>query len=153
MEVLDAGLHEFNSYKSDVDDSYYGPLKEDYNPITPSTMDDDDKCQKAIAVYQKLVELSVSLKYADPKSLYEELENDGRNIKSYNNLDYSLYEIEVLEKAFADEITFLYYLNLNQDYYFPALLPQNDYIVLLPIYYQIKWNQKKFCQENTIDIH
>ena len=128
IEVLDAGLDVFNSYKSDVDDSTYAPLKEDYNPITQSTMDDDDNCQKAIAVYQKLVELSVSLKYADPKSLYEELKNDGRYIKSYSNLDYSLYEIEVLEKAFADEITFLYYLNLNQDNYFPALLPQNDYI-------------------------
>jgi hypothetical protein len=60
--------------------------------------------------------------------IYEELKKDIKNMKSFSNLDYSLYEMEILEKAFADEITFLYYLNLNQEIYFPALLPQNDYV-------------------------
>ena len=121
VEVFESGL-------GFVNDNYYTSSKIDNNPMAQSIMDNDenDNYHKVIAVHQKLVELEVLLRYADPKSLDQE-HNDMKNIRSFNKIESSLYEIEILEKAFADEITFLYYLNLNQDIYFPALFPQDDY--------------------------
>jgi hypothetical protein len=38
-----------------------------------------------------------------------------------------LFKIDVVEKAFAEEITFLYFLNLHNKYRFVVVLPIKDY--------------------------
>jgi len=50
------------------------------------------------------------------------------NSKSFLNPEVS--EGYILEKSFAHEITFVYYLNLNKGIYFPLLFPQHDYWVM-----------------------
>jgi hypothetical protein len=141
IEVFEAGLA-VNS------GSYHTPSSElDSNSSTNRTIsdaDNDGNDHKDIAVYQKLAELAVLLKYADPKSFYEdESGKHTKYLKSLSNLESSLYEIEVLEKAFADEISFVYYLNLNQDIYFPVLFPQDDYFAATHLPYD-KGKSKEF---------
>lgn len=76
------------------------------------------KNPKTIAIYRKLVEIGVLLGY------HSILSSDNKH-----NLSY-VYDIDdipttwVLERAFAHEITFLYYLNLNLDIYVSRLFPE-----------------------------
>jgi hypothetical protein len=41
-----------------------------------------------------------------------------------------IFSTSVLERSFEYEITFLYYLNLNSDFFVPINFPPNDYYLL-----------------------
>ena len=80
---------------------------------------------QTLAIYRKLIEIGVSLGYyINPRTL------GGLSTDSKEDLSY-VYDMEnipntwVLERSFAYEITFLYYLNLNSDIYVPRLFPQS----------------------------
>ena len=81
---------------------------------------------KTIAIYRKLMEIGVLLGYHSNPGTPGRPSTDNKYSLSY------VYDIDVipttwvLERAFAHEITFLYYLNLNSDIYVPRLFPQND---------------------------
>ena len=80
---------------------------------------------QTLAIYRKLIEIGVSLGYyINPRTL------GGLSTDSKEDLSY-VYDMEnipntwVLERSFAYEITFLYYLTLNSDIYVPRLFPQS----------------------------
>lgn len=81
------------------------------------------------AIYRKLAEIGILLGYyINPRTLA------GLSTNSKDDLSYvydkdNIPNIWVLEKSFAYEITFLYYLNLNSDIYLPRLFPQNTNIL------------------------
>ena len=85
---------------------------------------------KTIAIYRKLIEIGVLLGYNSNHGTPGRPSTDNKYSLSY------VYEIDdipttwVLERAFAHEITFLYYLNLNSDIYVPGLFPQKDYSLM-----------------------
>jgi hypothetical protein len=103
-----------------------------------SKVDDKENIQywdnpKTIGVYKKLVEIGVLLGYHYDRSHNEE------NVPT----------TWMLERSFAYEITFLYYLNLNSDTYVPLLLPQNDYFPMFADDLLSKITSNKFQSEQA----
>lgn len=95
--------------------------------------------QKTIAVFQLIDEITVlldPLRY-DPESFKEEivnyLETDGFvNTTQAEKLSH-LYDIETLERSFADQISFRYYLNLNNER-FQVMHTKNYYSSMLEMW-------------------
>jgi hypothetical protein len=84
---------------------------------------------KTIAIYRKLIEIRALLGYPSIPATPGRLSTDNKD-----NLSH-VYDIDnipttwVLERAFAHEITFLYYLNLNSDIYVPRLFTHDYYLI------------------------
>ena len=82
---------------------------------------------KTIAIYRKLIEIRALLGYPSIPGTPRRLSTDNKD-----NLSH-VYDIDnipitwVLERAFAHEITFLYYLNLNSDFYLPRIFTHDYY--------------------------
>ena len=113
MDLYDAGITALTRFHLNIEN------KENNNRYweNPNTL----------AIYRKLIEIGVLLGYhLNPRTIA------GLSTDSKDDLSY-VYDIEdipntrVLERSFAYEITFLYYLNLNSDIYVPILFPPNDY--------------------------
>ena len=56
---------------------------------------------------------------------------DFRHINNGYSRDNSASIVEILETAFAKEITFLYYLNLHNDTYIPILFPNPGALTMI----------------------
>jgi hypothetical protein len=69
---------------------------------------------RILPVYQKVKELEILLKYAGTESFLHELELKSSFKEKIAKPDI-LYtdEIDIIEKVFSEELTFLFYLNLN----------------------------------------
>jgi hypothetical protein len=82
--------------------------------------------QKTDAVFQMINIITVLLNPSsyDPKTFREE-KWESFNSEQVERLSH-LYEIDIIEKAFAEEITFLYYIKLRSDYYFQVMQPMNS---------------------------
>jgi hypothetical protein len=75
-----------------------------------------DNNQKTFVVYQKVEEIGILNKWVNPKVFR------GRSIIEEQK-NFIKIKPEFLEKSFVQEITFLYYLNLNNDPYVPLIFP------------------------------
>jgi hypothetical protein len=103
-----------------------------------SEVDDKEKIQywdnpKTIAVYKKLIEIGALLGYHP----------------DYGHNEEDVPTTWMLERSFAHEITFLYYLNLNSETYVPLLLPQNDYFPMFAGDLLSKITSNKFQSEQV----
>jgi hypothetical protein len=84
------------------------------------------------AAFQMLLKINILLDpYAyDPSSFRDLLKKEALtgiiNSKQAEQMSH-LYEIDIIEKAFAEEITFLYFLNLRNNYRFQDVLPMEYY--------------------------
>lgn len=99
---------------------------------------------KTNLIYKKLIEIGFLLGYhPNTGDLLEQSAGHRDNSSPvYNEEMFSTTRI--LERSFAYEITFLYYLNLNSDVYVPVLLPQNDYLSMFAGDLLSKITQDKF---------
>jgi hypothetical protein len=103
---------------------------------------DGNSNEKIIAISQKLQEIFILMKYTHPWAFQEELTREERrrysskkpymlqHKQTVDNKDNNHIDIpitEVLTKAFAKEITFLYYLNLFNNFYVPLLHPNTGF--------------------------
>ncbi len=80
------------------------------------------------AAYQMLLQINILLDpYAYDPSSFRDLLKGASDISPRQAEQMShLYEINILEKAFADEISFLYFLNLRNNYRF-QVVPMDYY--------------------------
>jgi hypothetical protein len=87
-------------------------------------LDKENRIDLIKAVRRKLTEINVVLGYSvGDETKWNTTESRGQSIVQLNNLS----TVSILQRAFANEITFLYYINQCQDIYFPDLLPAPDY--------------------------
>jgi hypothetical protein len=88
--------------------------------------------QKTGAVYQMLLKVNILIDPStyDPVSFQEMVKNEAPsdiiNPQQAERVS-CYYGIDIIEKAFAEEITFLYFLNLHNNYRFQVMLPKNYY--------------------------
>jgi hypothetical protein len=85
---------------------------------------------KSIAINRKLVEIGILLGYRSNSRIAGILSTDNKYNLNYVYDTDDIPTTRVLERAFAHEITFLYYLNLNSDFYVPRLFPYKDYYLV-----------------------
>ena len=81
--------------------------------------------KKTSAVFQLIDEITVlldPLRY-DPKSFIEDVGEEFVDAESLSRL----YDIDTLEKSFANQISFRYFLNLNNEHPFKIMHPTNYY--------------------------
>jgi hypothetical protein len=81
--------------------------------------------KKTSAVFQLIDEITVlldPLSY-DPKSFIEDVGEEFVDAESLSRL----YDIDTLEKSFANQISFRYFLNLNNEHPFKIMHPTNYY--------------------------
>lgn len=143
-DVFEVGLTAYNDYQNN---------RADYLLLNY----DNDNSHRLVAVYQKLHEIEIILKYSNPQVFQEELyeeqlkEPTVTTLKKIEQTDIknNILPIEFLEKALAKEITFLYYLNLNNDQYIPLLLPNSGYNLMLSESIEILI--KKSSQKTKVD--
>jgi hypothetical protein len=107
-KVFSIGLKLFKKYQ-DNKSSYL--LEEE-----KKSKKNDDNNQKAFTVYQKVEEIGILNKWLNPKVFQAGLVTEEQK-------NFIKIKPEFLEKSFAQEITFLYYLNLHNDIYIPLLFP------------------------------
>jgi hypothetical protein len=128
-EIFDIGLSEFNRYVYENRDRSLS--KEEY----PEEKD-DSYIQKVNPVYKKLQQIHLSLKYRDPMMFQDEIvqEEYKKYVKSALTLPATdasvpnnISALDVIEKAFAKEITFLYYLSLYREVYIPMIFPNKGF--------------------------
>ena len=128
-DIFEIGLSEFNRYIYENRDCSLN--KEEY----PKEKD-DIYIQKVNPVYKKLQQIHMSLKYRDPMMFQDEIAQE--EYKKYVNSALTLPAIEAsvsnnisavdaIEKAFANEITFLYYLSLYREVYIPMIFPNKGF--------------------------
>jgi hypothetical protein len=106
--------------------------------LTGSCLDIEDKENnkrywenpKTVAIYKKLTEIGVLLGYHSNPGRSERPITDSKVNPSDVHDIKSVPTTWMLERSFAHEITFLYYLYLNSDMYVPALFPQDDYYLM-----------------------
>jgi hypothetical protein len=75
----------------------------------------NDTKLRILPVYQKVKELEILLKYADINSFLEKLKMKSsfkETIAKSHAISFT-DEIDIIEKVFSEELTFLFYLNLN----------------------------------------
>ena len=125
-EVQVKGLEEYGNYiESKISQSPYKNIQEARKYIS----------HKTNAVFQMIMKISVlsnPVEY-DPVSFKEKAKEwtffNSEQLKQLSHL----YEIEnTIEKALADEVSFIYYLNLHNDYRFQVMQPMKYYSVLVP---------------------
>jgi hypothetical protein len=141
-DVFEMGRTVYNDYQND---------KADYLLLNY----DNENSHRVVTLYQKLQEIELMLKYSNPQVFQEELYEEQRKEHTINTLEKieqidiknNISPIEVLEKSLAKEITFLYYLNLDNDQYIPLLLPNSGYHLML----SESIRSKKSSQKNKID--
>jgi hypothetical protein len=109
-----------------------------YRGIQPYYLSNDNEQQRADkkldfrkveTIYHKLIEISIRLNPLDydPESFNKELKDkDGFSQEVAERLS-RLYKTRILEEMFAEEITSLYYMNLNNDYDFQVKGSMNYY--------------------------
>jgi hypothetical protein len=124
-EVQVKGLEEYGNYiGSTISQSPDKNIQEARNYIS----------QKTDAVFQMIMKISVLLNPLDydPVSFKEmAAEWIFFNSEQLKQLSH-LYEIEnTIEKALAEEVSFLYYLNLHNDYRFQVMQPMKYYSILV----------------------
>jgi hypothetical protein len=107
-KVFSIGLKLFKKYQNNKS-SYL--LEEE-----KKSKKNDDNNQKAFTVYQKVEEIGILNKWLNPKVFKTGLVTEEQK-------NFIKIKPEFLEKSFAQEITFLYYLNLHNDIYIPLLFP------------------------------
>jgi len=84
------------------------------------------------AAFQMLLEVNILLDpwAYDPRSFQDLVKKEALteiiNSKQAEQMSH-LYKIDIIEKAFAEEITFLYFLNLRNNYRFQDVLPMEYY--------------------------
>ncbi|MGN6632990.1 MAG: hypothetical protein ACTHKP_12265, partial [Nitrososphaeraceae archaeon] len=89
---------------------------------------------KTIAIYRKLIEIRTLLGYSSITGAPGRQSADNKDTLSYAHGIDDIPTICVLERAFAYEITFLYYLNLNSDRSIPRLFPLNVHYIAVGDY-------------------
>jgi DNA-binding PadR family transcriptional regulator len=119
-EVQMTGLEEFANYVGSTNG---------YSPGKNIQESQKHAMQKTNAVFQmiNIITISLNLSSYDPKTFRED-EWGSFNSAQVERLSH-LYEINIIEKAFAEEITFLYYLKLRSDYYFQVMQPMNSLLI------------------------
>ncbi|MGA9151628.1 MAG: hypothetical protein WBZ36_13705 [Candidatus Nitrosopolaris sp.] len=91
-----------------------------------------DLYRKTAAVYQMLLKVNIFLDPSayDPVSFQEVVRKEAIpdiiNSQQAEQMSH-LFKIDTMEKAFAEEITFLYFLNLHNNYRFQVVLPIKQY--------------------------
>jgi hypothetical protein len=116
IELYDAGISALNDYKADMNRNL-GQYSENSDTLV---------------IYRRLLEIGALLMYNPNSEALQRLSARYRDYcDSFHNPE--ALEVSILEKSFAHEITFLYYLNLNRGVYFPMLYPQDDYFVMAVI--------------------
>lgn len=89
---------------------------------------------KTIAIYRKLIEIRTLLGYSSITGTPGRLSADNKDTLSQVHDIDDIPTTWVLERAFAYEITFLYYLNLNSDISIPRLFPIEDHYIAVCAY-------------------
>jgi hypothetical protein len=131
IELFEAGISALTNYKvrsRSKDDDYY--LWNNGNIFSQNNEALANK--KSIAIHQKLAEIEILLMYLEPDVLKDQLNKDA-NTNNFLKRIRRLSTVSILEKSFEEEITFLYYLNLNIRIYAPLIFPQNDYFNMATI--------------------
>jgi hypothetical protein len=131
IELFEAGISALTNYKvrsRSKDDDYY--LWNNGNILSQNNEELANK--KSIAIHQKLTEIEILLMYLEPDVLKDQLNKDA-NTNNFLKHISRLSTVSILEKSFEEEITFLYYLNLNIRIYVPLIFPQNDYFNMATI--------------------
>jgi hypothetical protein len=87
--------------------------------------------QKTKAVFQLIDEITTLLDPLafDPKSFIENI-GKGQEFVDVERLS-RLYDIDTVEKPFANQISFQYYLNLNNEDHFEVMYPMNYYVSMM----------------------
>ena len=147
-EIFDVGLSTYGRYpESDLDYYYLLDYKQKRRKVKRNESKDTTTKERIIAVYQKLEEIYELLQFANPMASQHELYQkqqqmkesgtiasklqDFRHINNGYSRDNSASIVEILETAFAKEITFLYYLNLHNDTYIPILFPNPGALTMI----------------------
>jgi hypothetical protein len=128
-EIFEIGLSEFNRHANENRDCSLN--KEEYHKEN-----DNSYIQKVNPVYKMLQRIHLSLKYRDPMMFQDEIVQE--EYKKYVNrvltspateasVSNNISAMDVLEKAFAKEITFLYYLSLYREVYIPVIFPNKGF--------------------------
>jgi hypothetical protein len=130
--INNMGIEVLENYKRDKNEYQFIDNNDTRKIVEES--DDGDNNEKVIAISQKLQEIFILMKYTHPWAFQEDLVREEvsryttkkpyllKSIRTDNN-DGSISVIDILTKAFEEEITFLYYLNLFNDFYNPLMLP------------------------------
>jgi hypothetical protein len=89
------------------------------------------------AVFQMLLKINILLDPSayDPVSFQDVVKKQAiANIINSQQAEQlsRLFKIDIIEKAFAEEITFLYFLNLHNNYRFQVVLPIKHYNQVKP---------------------
>jgi hypothetical protein len=133
-EIFDIGLSEFNRYVYENRDRSLN--KEEY----PKEKD-DSYIQKVNPVYKKLQQIHLSLEYRDPMVFQDQIaqEEYKKYVKSAltspateASVPTNISAMDAVEKAFAKEITFLYYLSLYREVYIPVIFPNKGFDSIMP---------------------
>jgi hypothetical protein len=125
-ELFQTGLAAYNDFKRS---------RIEYMPKTetkPRKKEEDaGSIEKIVAIRHKLEEMKVLSRYVDPilyqEGLFEEAHkryvNNTRSSKVQQSETDDNYRspVNLLQEAFAEEITFVYYLNLLLDSYIPVM--------------------------------
>jgi DNA-binding MarR family transcriptional regulator len=121
-QVHIVGFETYHNHKFSVMTRYRRQVVNDKNTIEKETTD------KTIAIYQTLLDIGSLLDFADLSVAQEEIKKyaDPRS-ERIKQLSTSS-QISILEKAFAEEITLLYYLGLHNDGPFSTMLQPTKYL-------------------------
>jgi hypothetical protein len=102
-------------------DHGYPDYQQNRRKAKRNELDDTADKKRIIAVYQKLQEIYELLKFANPITSQDEL-NQKQLLEHKNKNNNDIHHHSVIETLeIAKEITFLYYLTLNRDVYIPVL--------------------------------
>jgi hypothetical protein len=121
-QVHIAGFETYHNDRFSVATRYHRQGVNDKNTIEKDTTD------KTITIYQTLLYIGSLLDFADLSVAQEEIKKyaDPRS-ERIKQLSTSS-QISILEKAFAEEITLLYYLGLHNDGPFSTMLQPTKYL-------------------------
>jgi hypothetical protein len=112
-DILSAGVYELSKYETDN--------KKTANPLKQKGKNTKGKkVLKTTAITQKLDEIYLLAKYSNPLKFQEDLYAEELQ-KSAGTSSVSIAKI--LSYALTEEISFLYYLNLQRDYQIPLIFP------------------------------
>jgi DNA-binding PadR family transcriptional regulator len=111
--ILSVGVSELSKYETDNKKTSYSAKQKDNSQKAKKVL-------KTTAVSQKLDEIYSLAKYSNPLKFQSDLYEEELE-KSANRS--SLSTVKILSDALAEEISFLYYLNLLRDYQVPLIYP------------------------------
>lgn len=128
MDIFESGISLYTNYLIELDSKKMRLEKEDQSYRIKLTKEKKELEKQEIIIKfikNKLDEISFILRY----SYNREIRQNTSEIQKYSKLLlYTPSTVTILQRAFANEITFLYYISQNRDtIYLPVLLPAPDY--------------------------